>query len=134
MQFAPNLERFGANIQAIASSPEILLLFNVVAIVLLVAMFVAWRRALAREQALVRANAGLDVDIAVVQTCLESEMKQRLVRRAADPQKSASAAIGAKPRELLEILSKENFSAHKTSEVSFAQEGLLVDGLEASRH
>jgi hypothetical protein len=85
-------------------------LFCVVAAIFISIFFVRWRNAVRQARALANENVGLEGKLAIAQMSLEYEGKLRVALEAACVRTvSSSSALESKPpRELQELLAKEN--------------------------
>ena len=109
-----------------ATSPDALLVVNVVEVLLLAILFVAWRRALWRARALAYANAGLSVDLAAVRTTLENWRQSEHVPHSKAVGIPSNADLKS-PRELLELLARESLDfLPATTKTPITQEDSLV--------
>jgi hypothetical protein len=118
MDLHPYIAWFDAHpLEARAIAPDVLLLFSAVEALLIAFFFVAWSKAARRARALSLAKAALDADLAEVSQALEKEIMWRLAGEAPGVQ-VLEPGIGLTPkppRELQELLAKENFDPNPTT-------------------
>lgn len=119
-----------------AIPPDVLLLVSAVEALLLAFFFVAWSKAARRARALALEKAGLDADLAEVIKALEKEIMWRLAGEAPGVQvvEPANGLKPKPPRELQELLAKENFDPNPTTaKIAMTQEDLVGGAVEGDQ-
>jgi len=118
MDLQPYLAWFDAHLTAArAIAPDLLLLVSAVEALIIAFFFVAWSKAVRRVRALARAKVGLDADLGEVSKALEKEIMWRLAAEAPGVRvmETGSGLTPKPPRELQELLAKENFDPNPTT-------------------